>query len=1520
MTKVGSRRRRVRGAKPVSSARLTRVRQRVTRLAIAALSCPLSLLLMAGTPPPPPDPPVPKSNDESGLPAGVELRTGGFIDTGNGYSIPGGMPQRTVVDFEVPGSVGQYPLRCARTLVAKPTTGPSQGWGLVDWSFDFHYLYLRQGSGVVRYPNGSLLGGTSTTQQKQLGSGGGGPLGAGPIRTIGAKDTVAFEGGRPVLRMADGGYVEFSELADTGSAQYEQGLWWVGTRIVDRYGLVTTVEPNNAFGPRRVTDASGRWLEFEYDGATVSRVTSSTGESVDYDLVDQVSNSWPLIAGAWYNDGSRARYEFGGFASSCPDDSGQGPESINLPTRLQDVRALSAMPTVRFEYTPDRESPSSCTLKAELADDGTVVSSRIMFGSGLEKYREELPSGEGRTFQFGGGLLTSETDFRGNEWEYEYDDNNFLNKIIDPAGGETTITNTEAYGQPRTITYPDGTSVRYTYTDLDRPFYVRTFEDERGYVTTYHRFPNGVVQRIEYPDGSEESWDDLTAYAQPRIHVLRNGATERFVYDSKGRLLTHWLPKFGTPGGSDPRVRYTYYPDGHVWEDLRETETDPRGNVTRYEYTVVDPPYPPWIYGDTPLPRRGRALPSKIIYADGTFVEYRRDAFGNVLEETDETGGTTISTYDEFNRLLTTTDPTGHTTTYGYERGPRGNPLSHTKTEPTNVWTPSGKLQHRRYDDGNRLIFEKLLGVHSTPGGGTQYTYDELGNQETMTDPQGRVTTYSYYPRGERETMVAPDGRTTRYEYDDSGNETKKIFPNGKFKQWEYDGMSQRTAAIDELGRRTTHLYIDGELRGVVDPQYRWLNFEYDAQGRLDKRWVYGRLHEELEYDAAGNIIERVDGNGTVTEYEYDDRNREWFRLYSDDTPPRQFEYDDAGRPTGIFQSNAQIEYTYDAAGRVRSEDQTSTGFATQTVDYSYDADGNPVLANHQFNAIKATYDESNRVEEILFAPRHLFIATGQLRFEDVVRYVYYSDGRRFSKAFGNGVLVEFDYDSAGRLESQGGSLPTIWRHYDYDPRSRITNVLYGTGFLPGGVFPESLGDTQFDYYGDSQLRLVTSDGVLAPFDALYVYDDSGNRIANGFESYDTNSENQYTSVGGQVGFSYDGNGRMTSQTGNWSYTYDAESRITSADNGTQRFEFGYDGADRLHSISDNGNTRYAVYLSLPRGVAWYDASGTLLEVHVNGPNEDEPVYTWRMNEDLYYHVDKQNSVIGVTDAGGFVQELYTYDGFGAPNIFSPGYAERAESAIDVPYLYTGQRWLPELELYHYKTRAFDPYLGRFLQVDPLGYAPGDANLYRYAFNSPFQYTDPSGEFVETAWDVANVVMGVASFVKNVQEGNYAEAAVDAVTTAIDAASVAVPGVPGGASAAVKAKRAADAVADIAKGTAKAGEAAADVASSAKAAGAAKSAARGGPKPGSAGGPGKGKRFPEKTKDAAEQQAGGKCVFCGKKTTRERGPDQRNTDHAVPKSRDGNNTLENAQNTCRTCNLKKGTSTTDEHLQNQTAQ
>lgn len=79
-------------------------------------------------------------------------------------------------------------------------------------------------------------------------------------------------------------------------------------------------------------------------------------------------------------------------------------------------------------------------------------------------------------------------------------------------------------------------------------------------------------------------------------------------------------------------------------------------------------------------------------------------------------------------------------------------------------------------------------------------------------------------------------------------------------------------------------------------------------------------------------------------------------------------------------------------------------------------------------------------------------------------------------------------------------------------------------------------------------------------------------------------------------------------------------------------------------------------------------------------------------------------------------------------------------------------------------------------------------------------------------------------------------------------------------------------------------------------------------KVGSAGGEGAGKSFTQKVKDMFK----GKCVFCGNTTEQVPGPLQKNVDHSIPRSRGGDNSPENAQATCRTCNLEKGTQTSEE--------
>jgi RHS repeat-associated protein len=109
-----------------------------------------------------------------------------------------------------------------------------------------------------------------------------------------------------------------------------------------------------------------------------------------------------------------------------------------------------------------------------------------------------------------------------------------------------------------------------------------------------------------------------------------------------------------------------------------------------------------------------------------------------------------------------------------------------------------------------------------------------------------------------------------------------------------------------------------------------------------------------------------------------------------------------------------------------------------------------------------------------------------------------------------------------------------------------------------------------------------------------------------------------------------------------------------------------------------------------------------------------------------WYLTDQLGSVRQIVDKYGSVLDAVTYDSYG--NILSETNAGNGDR-----FKYTGREWDAELGQYYYRARYYAPLDGRFVSLDPLGFQGRDSNLYRYAYNMPVAYADPSGE--DGMWD-----------------------------------------------------------------------------------------------------------------------------------------------------------------------------------------
>jgi RHS repeat-associated protein len=128
---------------------------------------------------------------------------------------------------------------------------------------------------------------------------------------------------------------------------------------------------------------------------------------------------------------------------------------------------------------------------------------------------------------------------------------------------------------------------------------------------------------------------------------------------------------------------------------------------------------------------------------------------------------------------------------------------------------------------------------------------------------------------------------------------------------------------------------------------------------------------------------------------------------------------------------------------------------------------------------------------------------------------------------------------------------------------------------------------------------------------------------------------------------------------------------------------------------------------------------------YVHGPGMDAPLVRYdydgagALEGRRWLLADERGSIYAHADEAGAIIQINTYDEYGRPGDSNQG-----------RFGYTGQIWLAEAGLYHYKARAYHAELGVFMQSDPIGHS-GGINLYAYVGGDPVNFTDPWGLVAE---------------------------------------------------------------------------------------------------------------------------------------------------------------------------------------------
>ncbi|MFI5904213.1 RHS repeat-associated core domain-containing protein [Streptomyces cyaneofuscatus] len=662
-----------------------------------------------------------------------------------------------------------------------------------------------------------------------------------------------------------------------------------------------------------------------------------------------------------------------------------------------------------------------------------------------------------------------------------------------------------------------------------------------------------------------------------------------------------------------------------------------------------------------------------------------------VVRITDPRGKNTQKTVDSRWRVRKTTDPLGN--------------------ERSTTWGP----------DNNVTSAVDGMGVGGAAGNTVKFEYDDSFNPKTATQPTGAQASMAWtqksgghYP----ETVTSASDSKVNAAYDTAGNMTSQtdVSSGSDGAKWTYD-YNPESGTMDCGG-------LAGQRCAATDPEENKTSFSFDAKGNLtktDRPSTQGDL--TYTHDELGRVATVTDGRGVLTTFDYDKRDR--LRAQNSDGRTATFTYDGDGNIVQRTAPGGTSTFGYDEQSRERTRTLPVGG----TTSVTYDASGNVETSTDGGGTVTYTYDDANQLKTLT--------QPGGAK----TTYAYDKNGDRTHVTYPGNTIQKVDYDKSSRvqkIEVKNGSTTLSTISYDYNKSGKDSNKIY----------KRTTDGAALTYTYDTKGRLTkaveTKNGATTAGWA-YCYDKATNLVgrstgtslpgcADTQSVREYNATNELTSLGGDTGFSYDGDGNELSAAsptgargaGEWS----AFGQLTRQTADGSASTFTYAGVDNNSRLTRGSSTftNAAVGMSRENTTGFVrEPSGTLTAMTSGGSSQ-------------YYLMDVQGSVIGLVDASGKRTATYSYGPYGEA---------RTATSTNQPFRYTGT-YLDPSGLYKMGARYYDPQLARFTQPDPSGQ---ESNPYAYTAGDPVNRVDPGGldflgldkEGWGNALSIAGTVVGAAA-------------------------------------------------------------------------------------------------------------------------------------------------------------------------------